>query len=227
MNLKPSAQFEPEKHSIARVVIGLGSAALHLAVVAAVVWAGIESTSNYTKRGNPNRTDTLSSSLDPRPRLSIKLIPPTQSIVERPAPQESAGPLVSSKAADLASVPIKPQKFQEQIDAVTQGVEVSAKPLTGIMIGADLIPPQISRLKVRIWIDAVGLPEKAELITTFNDPEAEKLIIQAILESIYIPAERDGTTIASVAVLEFSRGETEYSMPLIESSPVVTPTPAQ
>lgn len=200
---------------------------MHLAVVAAVVWAGFETTSNFTKRGNPNRTDTLSSSLDPRPRLSIQLIPPTQSIVERPAPQESAGPLASSKAADLASVPVKPQKFQEQIDAVTLGVEVNAKPLTGIMIGADLIPPQISRLKVRIWIDSVGLPEKAELLTQFNDPDAEKLILQAILEAIYIPAEKDGVTIASVAVLEFSRGEAEYSMPLTESSPVVTPSNPQ
>jgi hypothetical protein len=227
VNLKPSAPFEIKKHSLARISIGAGSALLHLAVVAAVVWAGVETSSKYSKRGNPNRTDTLSSSLDPRPRLSIKLIAPTQSLVERPAPQESAGPLVSSKAADLASVPVKPQKFQEQIDAVTLGVEVNAKPLTGIMIGADLIPPQISRLKVRIWIDSVGLPEKAELLTQLNDPDAEKLILQAILEAIFMPAEKDGVTIASVAVLEFSRGEAEYSMPLTESSPVVTPSNPQ
>ncbi len=211
----------------ARWLVAAGSFALHAGVVAAVIFGGLAIDSAIHRKGQIMRIDSASINADVKPRLQVRLInPATQLALAEVKEQTSAGPIASNNAKQAASVPVKPKRVQIEEDASEQGIEANARPLTSLMIAADLIPPQITRLKARIWIDATGLANKVDLLTKLDDEYAEKLIIQAILDAIYIPAEKDGQTVASVAVLEFGRGEAEYAVPLFEASSVVTPTSA-
>jgi hypothetical protein len=219
--LKTWEQARPK----ARWLVAAGSFALHLSVVAAIVYGGIALDSAFHRKGQVARIDTASTSLSVKPRLEVRLINPvTDLALAQVQEQSSAGPIASSNAKQAASIPVKPKKVQLEDDASEQGIEANARPLTSLMIEADLIPPQISRLKARIWIDATGFAARVELLTKIDDEFAEKLIVQAMLDAIYIPAEKNGQTVASVAVLEFGRGEAEYAVPLFEASSVVTPT---
>lgn len=211
----------------ARWFVAAGSFALHAGVLAAVILGGLALDSAVHRKGQVMRIDSASINADVKSRLEVRLINPvTQLALAQVKEQVSAGPIASSKAKQAASVPVKPKKVQIEEDASEQGVEANARPLTSLMIAADLIPPQITHLKARIWINATGLADRVELLTKLDDEFAEKLIIQAILDAIYIPAEKDGQTVASVAVLEFGRGEAEYAVPLFNASSVVTPTSA-
>jgi hypothetical protein len=211
----------------ARWFVAAGSFALHAGVLAAIAFGGLALDSAIHRKGQVIRMDSASINVDVKPRLEVRLLNPvTDLALAQVQEQSSAGPIASNRAKQAASVPVKPKKVQLEEDAIEQGIEANARPLTSLMIAADLIPPQISRLKARIWIDATGLAVRAELLTKLDDEFAENLIVQAILDAIYIPAEKDGQTVASVAVLEFGRGEAEYAVPLFDASPVVTPTSA-
>jgi hypothetical protein len=221
--LKPWEVSRPK----ARWLVAAGSFAFHLGVLAAAIFGGLALDSSLHKKGQVLRVDAASTNADVMPRLEIRLINPiTQLALTEIKDQSSAGPIASNRAKQAASIPVKPKKVQLDEDASEQGVEANARPLTSLMIAADLIPPQVTRLKARIWIDATGLADRVELLTKLEDEFAEKLIIQAILDAIYIPAEKNGQTVASVAVLEFGRGEAENVVPLFDASPVVTPTSA-
>jgi hypothetical protein len=224
--LAPLTHWEAPRPK-ARWLVAAGTFALHAGVLAAVALGGLALDSAVHHKGQIVRIDSASINADVKTRLEVRLInPATQLALAEVKEQSSTGPIASNKAKQAASIPVKPKKIQLEEDASEQGVEANAKPLTSLMIAADLIPPQISRLKARIWIDATGLADRVELLTKLDDEFAEKLIIQAIMDAIYIPAERNGQTVASVAVLEFGRGEAEYATPLFEASPVVTPTSA-
>jgi hypothetical protein len=211
----------------ARWFVAAGSFALHAGVLTAIVFGGLALDSAIHRKGQVVRIDSAAINADVKPRLEVRLINPvTQLALAQVQEQSSAGPIASNSAKQASSIPVKPKKVQLVEDASEQGVEANARPLTSLMIAADLIPPQISRLKARIWIDATGLAARVELLTKLDDEYAEKLIIEAILDAIYIPAEKDGQTVASVAVLEFGRGEAEYAVPLFNASSVVTPTSA-
>ncbi len=209
----------------ARWLFAAGSFALHAGVLAAVVWGGVALNNAVHRKGQLLRIDTVAAQADVKARLEVRLINPiTHLALAAVKEQSSAGPIASNNAKQAASIPVKPKKVQVNEDASQQGIEVNARPLTSLMIAADLIPPQLTRLKARIWINATGLADRAELLTKLDDEYAEKLILEAILDAIYIPAEKDGQTVASVAVLEFGRGEAENAIPLFEASPVVTPS---
>ncbi len=208
----------------ARRVALIISLLIHGALAAAITASTItETKTNPSRIGSFKRVDSLSPRLHPQPTIDLKIIDLERGHTPQ-SPQFAAGPLVSSQALEKSSVPERPKKLQTEQEAQAAGAEVPAKPLTGLLIGPDWVPPQVTRLRARIWIDHVGIPTRAELLDPIGDPEAEKLIIEAMMAAIYIPAERGGVTVASVATFEFVRAEGDHHAPLVEQAPT-KPTP--
>jgi hypothetical protein len=199
------------------------SLGLHAAVGAAVLLE-FSSSSPLVSRGTLSRVDAVSPRPAVKPVLEVRLIDrhSNENLIEQPKPQVSAGPIASDIPFQTASVPVKPKKIEFDADAATGGVETIARPLTPVLINPIYVPPQITELKARIWIDEAGLPERAELITQLMDPEAEEHIRSALMDAIYIPAEKGGKTVKSVAIVQLGRGAAEDLGPLLDAGSVVT-----
>jgi hypothetical protein len=203
---------------------GSGAATLfiHAAALAAIATAIAPSTHSHSKLGTKHSNSIVSLILMAKPTIETQIratAPMSTKQIAKPA----AGPIASQFGQTEASIAHRPKQLINELPASIAGTERVAKLLSGLIIDDAWIPPHLRSIRVKIWIDESGLATKAELLTELRDPEAEKVILAAILEAIYFPAEQDGKTIDSIAELEFARSEAEVVEGLIEPSSVVTP----
>jgi hypothetical protein len=121
--------------------------------------------------------------------------------------------MASQKAKEVSSIAHRPRELVNEPISQTVGAQSKARLMAGLILDENWIPSNTNSLKARIWIDQAGLATKVELLTSFDSNEAENLVIAALMQALYFPAEQDGHTIDSVAELEFTRTETAIVNP--------------
>ena len=224
-NLPRKLNTYPKRNQKWHVGIGaLVSISLHVAVAASLLYFGQKSNQKSPLHTAQKTVSVVSLYLNPQPTLAVakpaKIDPLGSRAIEE---QRAAGPLASAKATEAVSMPIVPTNIRVEPMAALEGNETAPKLLGGVVIDDNLIPPNMPSLRAKIWIDEAGQATQVELLDDIRDPNAIATITAALMDALYIPAERGGKTVASVALMEFSRSEVEFSMPLTEQSSVVTP----
>lgn len=196
-----------------RWAVGLGVFSVHALVIAGLV---VTNPMSRNQIGSKDRKDTVSKSLAYKQVLQLRIVQPDSVITVPSASKQAAGPIASDTAPELSSAPIRPEKIQLRDDAQIRGVDVPARAITGLEFQANWVPAHVEVLRVKLWIDASGTPEQVELLSQLDDPESEELLKQAFLSAVFIPAERQGHTVASTAIFEFRRGSLAGNEPLTE-----------
>ena len=208
-----------------RVGVGaLVSITLHIAVAASLLYFGQKPQDNKNANSAQKTVSVVSLHLNPQPMFAVAkplTIDPIGTLAIKA--QSAAGPIASSKAAEAVAIPSPPTNIRPEPIASLEGAETAPKLMGGVVIDDNLIPPNIGLLRAKIWIDEAGQATLVELLDDLKDDGASATIIAALMDALYIPAERGGKTVPSVALMQFSRSEVEFSMPLTEQSGVVTP----
>lgn len=200
------------------------SVGLHVAVAASLLMSSRHADINKASNAANKTISVVSLLLDPHPTFATVKPLRTDTISTLSTQKTSAaGPIASPKAQEAVALPSLPKNMQNEMVASVEGTEIAPKLLGGVMIDDNLIPPQIPSLRAKIWIDEAGQATQVELLDDIKDENASTIIIAALMDALYIPAQRDGKTVASIALMQFSRSDVEFSMPLTEPSSVVTP----
>ena len=208
--------------------VGFGafvSISLHVAVAASLLYFGQQEASNKKSSNSALKTiSVVSLHLSPQPTFGVAKPARFDTISTAPVKAvNAAGPIASPHAAEAVALPSLPKNIQEQPIASIEGAEIGPKLLGGIVINDDLMPPNMASLRAKIWIDEAGQATLVELLDDLKDPDASATITSALMDALYIPAQRGGKTVASIAMMQFSRSEVEFTLPLTEHSSVVTP----
>ena len=207
--------------------VGLGamiSISLHIAVAASLLWLGNDTNKKNNANAAQKTVSVVSLYLNPSPIFAVAKPAIVDSIGTLAIKeQNAAGPIASANATQAVSIASAPKNIRSEPMASLEGVETAPKLMGGVVIDDNLIPPNIPTLRAKIWIDEAGQATLVELLDDLKDADAAATIIAALMDALYIPAERGGKTVASIALMQFSRSEVEFSLPLTEQSGVVTP----
>ncbi len=196
-----------KQKSSARWLACAATGAVHLAALAAALGAFNPTIVAKPKLGATKAVTLISLNLSPIQLTETVAV--TQALALTPIiVNRAAGPVASSNASEQVSIAHRPRQLVNESVSQTLGAQSKARLMAGLLLEESWIPASTNSIVARIWIDQAGLATKVELLTAIESEEAEKLVISALMQALYLPAQKDGQTIDSVAELEFTRTET-------------------
>ncbi|MBF5003350.1 hypothetical protein [Diaphorobacter caeni] len=133
---------------------------------------------------------------------------PPRSLVESPKKRDTRRSMSAPTASSLESVGPADVADDSQIDGSyfeAGDLDQSAAPVGDWYVLAELLPADISRIELRVWISATGALERWIVL----HPENERIdaSLEYLNRTILNPARRAGQSVASVMDVEILWGE--------------------
>jgi hypothetical protein len=166
--------------------------------------------------------DTVARTLSAKPTAPIfeqKTVSQTvlaKQVIPRPASGPISSPIQTNEAVPLPSKPLKIDFIEDAAIATT---DQPVRLVSSLLMPDEVVPDGINLIRVRVWLNEAGQAIKLQLLNLPENDERTALLLDYLSNTLFMPFEKDGKTVAGVGVLELNRGGLVDSA----SSPIVTP----